>query len=357
MKKSFIVALMMSTFLTGCQTEASAINGSKASNRIAEDAVDIIGSDGSSDLSSEIGMAAEEDASDDADEQKYGSYEQFIDDIRYCVEKGDLKGLDVSSNAYNSYMSEVEDLRYGYVIEDLDGDGVKELIIGANKCIKDTDISGKDRYHTLIFDIFTLQESVMVHVLKTEDDEIYYFGTDGTIIKEDSRAAMMPSKSILEVVTFYRYNEDNLEIVEGIRDEYIVNSDRIRYFYSDENPYWDTSNQISYEKWKEIVDNHGNQYVKFTDFSEPRRTGRKAKVYVREVEEDYRDSRMQYKWRDYIVFYSDNSGIYNVGNGENQWFVWNEERIQYDNDPSRAVKYFVEGDVLKLGDEEYILEQ
>ena len=40
MKKSFIVALMMTTFLTGCQTEASAINGSKASNRIAEDAVD-----------------------------------------------------------------------------------------------------------------------------------------------------------------------------------------------------------------------------------------------------------------------------------------------------------------------------
>ena len=140
-------------------------------------------------------------------------------------------------------------------------------------------------------------------------------------------------------------------------DEYIVNSDSIRYFYSEENPYWDTTNQISYEKWKEIVDNHGNQYVKFKDFSEPRRTGRKATVYVREVEEDYRDSRMQYKWRDYIVFYSDNSGIYNVGNGEDQWFVWNEERIQYDNDPSRAVKYFVEGDVLKLGDEEYILEQ
>ena len=197
----------------------------------------------------------------------------------------------------------------------------------------------------------------MVHVLKCEEDEIFYFGTDGTIIKEDSKASMMPSKSILEVATFYRFNKDKLEVVEGIRDEYVVNSEKVRYFYSDTNPYFDTSSEISYDKWIEIVDKHGNEYVKFADFVEPKRSGRKVTVYVRETEEDYIDSRMQYKWRDYIVFYSDNTGIYNVGNGGDAWFVWNEERIQYDNDPAQAIKYVVNGDIIKVGNETFTREQ
>ena len=357
MKKRFILALMVSVFLTGCRTEASAINGSRAGEEIAADAVDILGADASLASNGENSESVEDGTSEEIDEEKYVSYEQFIDDIRYCVEKGDLKGLDVSSNVYNTYRSEAEDLRYGYVIRDLDGDGIKELIIGANSCIKDTDIPGKDRYHTLIFDIFTLQESVMVHVLKSEEDETYYFGTDGTIIKEDSKPSTMPSKSVLEVATFYKFINDELEIVEGLRDEYLVNTEKIRYFYSDESPYWDTTNEISYDKWMEIVDKHGNEYVKFTDFVDPKRTGRKATVYIREREEDYQDSRMQYKWRDYIVFYSDKTGIHNSGNESDYWFVWNDERIQYDNDPSQAIKYFIKDDVLRLGDTEYTLAQ
>ena len=107
----------------------------------------------------------------------------------------------------------------------------------------------------------------------------------------------------------------------------------------------------------DIVKEHGNEYVRFTDFVEPKRTGRKTDVFVCKRDEDYIDPRMQYTWRDYIVFYNDNTGIYNVGNGGESWFVWNTERIQYDNDPLQAKNYVIEGDTLKIGDEEYIREK
>ena len=355
MKKKIIAALLITVFMTGCRTEASVIMGDKASEEIAADVVDILGADASSTSNDEI--IEDSVPEEEIDEEKYGSYEQFIENVRHCVQKGELKGLDVSSNVDNMYRGESEEIRYGYIIRDLDGDGIKELILGGNACIKDTDISGKDRYHTLIFDIFTMQDSVMLHVVKSEEGEDYYFGTDGTIIREDIKKTTMPSDKVMEVATFFRFNKDRLDIVEGIRDEYIAETDRVRYFYSKDNPYWDSSNEITYDKWMDIVKEHGNEYVRFTDFVEPKRTGRKTDVFVCKRDEDYIDPRMQYTWRDYIVFYNDNTGIYNVGNGGESWFVWNTERIQYDNDPLQAKNYVIEGDTLKIGDEEYIREK
>ena len=92
MKKRFILALMVSVFLTGCRTEASAINGSRAGEEIAADAVDILGADASLASNGENSESVEDGTSEEIDEEKYGSYEQFIDDIRYCVEKEISKG-------------------------------------------------------------------------------------------------------------------------------------------------------------------------------------------------------------------------------------------------------------------------
>ena len=215
------------------------------------------------------------------------------------------------------------DVRYGYLIKDLDGDGTDELILGSTSYIVDTDLQARGRYNSLIYDIYTVSDGQPDHVVKCEGYDQYYFGTDGTIIKEEGD---LDSYDAVAAATFNEFKDGALVPTEGIR--YDMVGDKVTYYRADSDPLGDNANEITYEEWKSIIDKHGYEFVEFTPFVEPAAPSKKATVYVRSFEEDYLDSAIQYKWREYVKYYDDHTGFDNTGDDPAGAFsAYDEEAI------------------------------
>ena len=318
MKRKLVAMMMLCVVLTGCQSGLSSID-EKTDSGVSVDSEEPTIDVDSSDVGSE--NAAPEDIAGNSAE----AYDAFISEIKAAVEKGDVSGLDVSENTKikAGEMDMDTDVRYGYLLKDLDGDGTDELILGSTSYIVDTNLQARGRYNSLIYDIFTMKDGKPEHVVKCEGYDQYYFGTDGTIIKEvgDSN-----SDTTVAVATFNNFNKDKLEVVEGIR--YDLAGDDVVYYRSDSDPTADNAEKITYDKWKEIIDKHGYEFTEFTPFVEPAAPTKKATVYVRTFEEDYLDSAIQYKWREYKKYYDDHTGFDNTGNDPlGEFSSYDEEAI------------------------------
>ena len=318
MKRKLVAAIMLCVVLTGCRSGLSSIDEKTDSGVSAsgeEPTIDVDSSDASSE------NAAPEDTAGNSAEV----YDAFISDIKAAVEKGDVSGLDVSENTKikAGEMDMDTDVRYGYLLKDLDGDGTDELILGSTSYITDTDLQARGRYNSLIYDIFTVKDGKPEHVVKSEGYDQYYFGTDGTIIKEDGN---LNSDTTMSAATFNEFKDGALVPSEGIR--YDVSGVDSAYYRSDSDPLGDGAEKITYDDWKSIIDKHGYDFVKFTPFIEPAAPTKNATVYVRSYEEEYEDSAIQYKWREYIKFYDDGTGFNNIGSDPSGEFTsYDEEAI------------------------------
>ena len=321
MKRRIVAILMLCAVLTGCQAIPGAVDDTNDSQVTVDDSEES-GDAGVDDSAAEDSVATGESA--DAEGQE-GAYDDLISEIKAAVEKGDVSSVDVAENTRikAGKIEEDTDIRYGYLIKDLDGDGVDELILGSTSYIVDTDLEARGRYNSIIYDIFTLSEGKPKHVVKSEGYDKYYFGTDGTIVKEVGETN---SDTIMSIATFNKFNKDKLDVAEGIR--YDMAGDDIVYYRSDSDPLGDGAEKIAYEDWKAIIDKHGYDFVKFTPFVEPAAPTKKATVYVRNFEEEYLDGALQYKWREYVKYYDDHTGYNNVGDDPSGKFSsYDEEAI------------------------------
>ena len=322
MKRKLVAMMMLCVVLTGCQSGLSSIDDKTDGNVAANEdpTIDVEGSDAGSDNAASEDVAKEDKAGNGS-----GSYDSLISEIKEAVEKGDISALDVSASTQikAGEMEMDTDVRYGYLKKDLDGDGTDELILGSTNYIVDTNLQARGRYNSVIYDIFTLKDGNPEHVIKCEGYDRYYFGTDGTIIKEEGN---LNSDTTIAVATFNNFNKDKLEVVEGIR--YDLSGDDVVYYRSDSDPTGDGAEKITYDKWKEIIDKHGYEFTEFTPFVEPAAPTKKATVYVRTFEEDYLDSAIQYKWREYKKYYDDHTGFDNTGNDPlGEFSSYDEEAI------------------------------
>ncbi|MBO4911463.1 MAG: hypothetical protein J5504_01955 [Butyrivibrio sp.] len=366
MKKRVLATMMLCVFLTGCQTDVSSIvEGIKGE-------LEDVSSDAGAEASVE---ATSEDSGDDtttasASEADYKLYDDLIADLKAAKESGSVGNLDVSKKIFSAPKGEEYDFSevYGYLKKDLDGDGTDELILGSNSYIEGLGIPLGKRYDTYIYDIFTINDGKLVHVVNCGENESYYFGPEGEIIREEWGL----EKPIDLMATFSKFNKDKLELVDGIRQEYhedAKESEEYKNYYSDKDPYKDVSNEIEYEKWHDIVGKHGNAFVKFTPFEEPAKTTKNYTVYTNTFEEDYLDSAIQYLWKSYVILFDDNTGIVSDYGGEGRCYMikWDDKEItttgwvdgdgklQAVNDSSPK-PYSIDGDKLKFGEEEYIKE-
>ncbi len=325
MNRKILAMLMACIVLNGCQAVPDSVDDTNDFQVTVNDG-EVSVDTGTDAGAAEESLTENETVNDSEDKAgQEGSYEDLISEIKAVVEKGDISGVDVSASTKikAGEMDMDTDVRYGYLIKDLDGDGTDELILGSTSYIVDTNLQARGRYNSLIYDIFTMKDGKPEHVVKCEGYDQYYFGTDGTIIKEvgDSN-----SDTMVAVATFNNFNKDKLEVVEGIR--YDLAGDDVIYYRSDSDPTGDSAEKITFEKWKEIIDKHGYEFTEFTPFVEPAAPTKKATVYVRTFEEDYLDSAIQYKWREYKKYYDDHTGFDNTGNDPlGEFSSYDEEAI------------------------------
>lgn len=372
MRKRGLLLLLVSAVLTGCQpSDISSIIGDVLDKEEAVEADDAAEAATDAGASDESGAGQSNSAASDED---YGVYEDLISKIKEGLEKGDLKlsELDLSEKTVLPYVPETsEDYKdnedndvYGYLTKDLDGDGTKELILGANSYIAGTKVP-LGSYDSVIYDIFTLKDGNLAHVLKLGEKERYFLGADDAIVKEQGgEAASLPSVEVIG--SFYKVAGDKLELVDGIRCEF--DGEGPVYYYSTKDPYKDTSSKITFEKYDEIIADRCSEFVEFTKFVEPPKADKKVTVYTQETSLGYWEiDYLVDREKKYIKLYDDNTGELDLkynGDGGYYKFTYDDNKIHvtgWINNPDAGVgdkidgieyEYKIEGNTLKFKDEE-----
>ncbi len=164
-------------------------------------------------------------------------YEELIAAAERCVREEDYEAPEAYGFSVIICMGRCS---VGYRIEDIDGNGTEELIFG--------EIWGDD---TVIYDIYTVSEGELVHVLNGWDRNRYYLCENGMIANEGSGGAAHSNYA------YFTFDGASLHLAEAV----IYDGDKDRenpWFYSEESQYdAEYAEPISAERAAEII----NQYV------------------------------------------------------------------------------------------------
>lgn len=166
-------------------------------------------------------------------------YEELIAAAERCIREEDYEAPEAYGFSVIIYIGRNSET-LGYRIEDIDGNGIEELIFGENW--------GE---HTVIYDIYTIFEGELVHVLEGWDRNRYYLCENGMIANEGSGGAARSNYS------YFTFDGVELHLAEAV----IYDGDKDRenpWFYSVESEYdAEYAEPISEERAAEIR----NQYV------------------------------------------------------------------------------------------------
>ena len=90
----------------------------------------------------------------------------------------------------------------GYVLKDVDGNGVRELLIGENY--------GEPEAGTVLYDMYTIKDGKLLHVFDGWDRNRYYLCTNGNFMNEGSGGAMLSSTS------YYIYAKGDMIFIRSV---------------------------------------------------------------------------------------------------------------------------------------------
>lgn len=158
--------------------------------------------------------------------QSQGAYDAVIEKYRAAMEHKDETNVaeqyDVSEMIF--YASHV-----GYAVQDLDGDGVNELILAG--------IGYDSPDDTYLFDIYTLSDGTPISVGRSTVLSLLYLMSDGKIYCEGSRSDSGGYYSIMQ------YSGGTLQFLNGLYSADIRSTadapDGLTYFYTTSNQYGD----------------------------------------------------------------------------------------------------------------------
>ncbi len=142
----------------------------------------------------------------------------------------------------------------GYLLRDLDGNGVEELIFGEN---------GNDAWNGVVYDLYTIVDGNVVHVFSGGSRCRYLFCENGCIANEGSSSAFESEYA------YYTYRGTELTLVEAV----IFYFGKI--FYSTEYPYYleeypsEIYQEITEEEAEEITEKYVYEVPQFTSFVVP----------------------------------------------------------------------------------------
>lgn len=147
----------------------------------------------------------------------YGVYDDFICRLKTEISEESWDSLydyvekhGLSYELY-PYINDDYGITAGYLQTDIDGDGVDELILGTTS--PDTTESGEPWSYNnddQIYDLFTIRDGKLLHVIEGWCRNRYYICGDGVIANEGSGG------SATGELMFYKYNKGEMELIEGV---------------------------------------------------------------------------------------------------------------------------------------------
>jgi beta-lactamase regulating signal transducer with metallopeptidase domain len=186
----------------------------------------------------------------------YSGYDELIAEARDVLENfdGNYPGEEPFSTVIYQHW-DYETL--GYLIKDIDGNGVDELIFGAN-----TDGWDDGGWDGIIYDIYTIVNGDVFHVLDGWERNRYYLCENGCIANEGSSSAFESRYS------YYTYSGTELTMVESVL-YYSRQDEEHPWFYSTEQePDIKNAEPISQEKAAEIMNKYVHEHPQYIPFVE-----------------------------------------------------------------------------------------
>lgn len=180
-------------------------------------------------------------------EMKKDSFESVYD---FAYERG------LSHELYY-YVYDSSGDKAGYLQEDIDGDGVDELLLGKNDPeAPEYKEEWFDVWSDEIYDMFTIRDGKLLHVFKGWGRNRYYLCGDGIIANERSGGAASNSHEI------YRYSNGELQLIEGVDWD----NGKGTYYESEGKTYDITNSEKDYEM--EFFEKYPYKKINFTPFVE-----------------------------------------------------------------------------------------
>jgi len=189
-------------------------------------------------------------------ETDYSGYDKLIAEARDVLENFD--GNYPEEEPFSSVIYQHWDYEtLGYLIKDIDGNGVDELIFGAN-----TDGWDNGSWDGVVYDIYTIVNGEVFHVLDGWERNRYYLCENGYIANEGSSSAFESSYN------YYTYSETKLTLVESVL-YYSRQDEEHPWFYSTEDkPNIKNAEPISQDKATEIMNKYVHEHPQYTPFVE-----------------------------------------------------------------------------------------
>lgn len=175
-------------------------------------------------------------------------YQKLISAVRKCIAGEEVEMPEEYDFSVSIHMFPGDTL--GYFIEDIDGDGTEELVIG--------DTWGED--HTLIYNIYTMSGGELVRAADGWERNQYYLCENGMIANEGSSGAANSSYA------YFTFDGTELHLIESIIYDGFKDPEN-PWFYSTESVYdAEYAEPVSEEQAREIMSRYVYKKLTFIPF-------------------------------------------------------------------------------------------
>lgn len=199
----------------------------------------------------------------------YPGYDALIAEAQDVLENFDPL-TDESGNHFSGVIYRNQDYEIlGYILRDIDGNGVEELIFGEN---------GENGWDGIVYDLYTIVDGQVVHIFDGWERNRYYLCENGCIANEAAYSGFEFSYA------YYEYSGTELALIEAViycnaryvedRDQRFYSTvyagllDEYEYEYG-EKPAPEVYYEITEEKAEEILAKYVYERPQFTPFVEP----------------------------------------------------------------------------------------
>lgn len=184
----------------------------------------------------------------------YSGYDVLIAEAKNVLENfdGDYPEEEPFSSVFFQHW-DYETL--GYLKKDLDGNGVDELIFGAN-----TDGWDNGSWDGVVYDIYTIANGEVFHVLDGWERNRYYLCENGCIANEGSNSAFESSYN------YYTYSGTELTLVESVIYNSLQDEENPWFYSTEKEPDIKNAEPISADKAAEIMNQYVHEHPQYTPF-------------------------------------------------------------------------------------------
>lgn len=186
----------------------------------------------------------------------YSGYDELIAEARDVLENFD--GSYPEKEPFSSVFYQHWDYEtLGYLIKDIDGNGVDELIFGAN-----TDGWDNGSWDGVIYDIYTIVNGQVFHVLDGWERNRYYLCENGCIANEGSSSAFESSYN------YYTYSGTELTLVESVLYYSLQDEEKPWFYTTEDEPDIKNAEPISQGKAAGIMNKYVHVHPQYIPFDE-----------------------------------------------------------------------------------------